>query len=119
MSKKIILIGENEGIISLDLRIFLEKNYFSSKIVRSGSELIKQYKVDKPDLIITDLNLPGKVTVEEALREINRLDSTPVIILSGFSKSKIEKFSNSLSHSSFLIKPYDKKELLVLIRKYI
>lgn len=119
MLNKKVLIAEDDVIISLDLSRYLKNLDYESIIVRSGEDLIDQHKTMKPGLVISDLNLGGKIPVEEALQQINKRDQTPVIIISGASTSRIEKITKTLSPCSYLKKPFDNEELFELIKRYL
>ena len=87
MPNRTILIAEDDTIVSLDLKLFLKNNnYTIDASVSTGENLIKRYKIQKPDLIIADLQLKGKISGLEAITEIRKLDNTPIIIISGSSK---------------------------------
>jgi len=118
MPKRTVLIVENDGIISLDIKTLLKSNNYEPIIVRSAKDLLNRYRKEKPDLIIADLNL-GKESTEDALKEINNIDSTPIIIVSGSPRSRLVELTGNLSHSVYLPKPFDKMELLDLIKKYL
>ncbi len=116
MSKKTVLIAENDGIISLDIKSLLKSNNYKSEIVRSSKGLLERYQKDKPDLIIADLFL-GKTSNEEALRKINKIDSTPIIIISGSSKDLLENITKNLSPCKYITKPFEAEQLLKLIEE--
>ena len=112
MSKN-ILVAEDERIISLDLKMFLQKNNFIvCSVVSTCEDLIDQYRSKNPDLIIIDFNLKGKISCKDAIIEIRKIDSTQVIIISGSSISKVIKFAATISHCKYLEKPFDQIELL-------
>jgi DNA-binding NarL/FixJ family response regulator len=92
-----ILIAESELIISLDIKIFLEKNnYLITGIVSTTDDLIKEYKLHPPDLVITHLHLKGSIMGEEAIKQICSLDTTPVIIISSSTIRKLKKITASV-----------------------
>ena len=81
MSKKTILIAEDEAIVSLDLKMLLRNHDFIvCSTVSTGEDLIIEYKLKNPDLIIADLKLKGKVSGFDALKEIRKINNTPVPI---------------------------------------
>ena len=116
MSKKTVLIAENDGIISLDIKSLLKSNNYKPVIVRSVKDLRERYKSSKPDLIISDLFL-GKESNEGTLREINSIDGTPIIIVSGSSKMQLEKVTKDLTPCVYITKPFESEELLLLIKE--
>ena len=116
MSKKTVLIAENDGIISLDIKSLLRSNNYKPVIVRSIKDLRERYKSSKPDLIISDLFL-GKESNEGTLREINNIDGTPIIIVSGSSKTLLEKITKDLTPCAYVAKPFESEKLLLLIKE--
>jgi len=118
MSNKSILIAEDEAIVSLDLKMLLKNKNFIVSSVSTGEDLINQYILKKPDLIIADLKLNGKVSGLDALNEIRKLDSTPIIIISASLKSKLGKIATSLQYCDTLPKPFEQSDLLFLINKF-
>ena len=119
MSKKKILIAEDEAIVSLDLKMLLKnKGFIISSNVSTGEDLISQYRLKKPDLIITDLLLKGKVSGLDAINEIRKLDNTPIIVISGSLKSKLTKIANTIPSCEVLPKPFEQSDLLYLVNKF-
>ncbi len=118
MSKRTVLIAENDGIISLDIKSILKSINCKSVVARTGKELLEHYRKDNPSLIIADLFL-NKVSNEEILMQIRSDNSTPIIIVSGSARPIIEKIAATLSNCSYLQKPFDKGELLELVKKYV
>jgi DNA-binding NtrC family response regulator len=115
---KTVLIAENDGIISLDLQTLFKDKFYKPVIFKTGEDLLEYYRFNKADLIIADLML-GRKSDENILLEINNIDHTPVILISGSAKSKLDKFTKNLSLCSYLVKPFDKSELIKLIDKYL
>ena len=119
MSTKTILIAEDEKIVSLDLKMLLQhNNYIVSSSVSTGEDLIAQYKLMKPNLIIADLGLKGKISGIDAIMEIRKLENTPIIIISGSLKSKLKKLTGTMTNMEILPKPFEQSELLYLANKF-
>ena len=111
-----VLAAEDEHIVALDLKKILIKNGLKVlAVVSSGEALIEQYKIQKPDIIISDINLKGECSGIDAVRIINRTDNTPVIYLTGYGdKKSFEKLQETYPYA-FLIKPFEETELIKLI----
>ena len=119
MSTKTILIAEDDKIVSLDLKMLLQhNNYIVSSSVSTGEDLIAQYKLMKPNLIIADLGLKGKISGIDAIMEIRKLENTPIIIISGSLKSKLKKLTGTMTNMEILPKPFEQSELLYLANKF-
>jgi DNA-binding response OmpR family regulator len=118
VSKKSILIAENEAVVSLDLKMLLRHHdYVVTSTVSTGEDLITEYKLKNPDLIIADLKLNGKVSGLKAIKEIRKMDNTPIIIISGFFKTRLKGIADSITNSEILEKPFEQSDLLYLANK--
>ena len=84
MKKKSILIVEDEKIIAEDVRNTLEKfNYIIPDIVTSGEKAIQKAREIKPDLILMDIMIEGKMNGIEAAKRIRKeLPDCKILILS-------------------------------------
>ena len=119
MSNKTILIAEDETIVSLDLKMFLQhNNYRVIDTVSTGEDLISSYKSKRPDLIITDLILKGKISGIDAINEIRKIDSTPIIIISGYLKPKLKNLANVITQCQVLEKPFEQADVLYYADKF-
>ncbi|PIU18549.1 MAG: hypothetical protein COT16_01810 [Elusimicrobia bacterium CG08_land_8_20_14_0_20_44_26] len=121
MRKKLekILIADDEEAIILLLKVLLRG--YEIEAASSGVELIDKALEFKPDLIITDVIMPG-MSGWKAVREIRKceeLQSIPVIFASGYVKDKeIYEMHRPQGPSYFILKPFMKKELFEVIKKY-
>lgn len=109
---KILIVEDNNDINEL-LRDMLSPNY---EVIQtySGTEALTQFQINKPDLILLDIMLPGK-NGGQVLSEIRAVSNTPVIMLTAIShkKSVAEFLVNGAD--DYVTKPFDKEELLARI----
>jgi DNA-binding response OmpR family regulator len=119
MHKKTILIAEDEIIVSLDLKMLLKHHgYFVRKTVTTGEELIFEYEHKKPDLVILDLKLKGKLTGVQVIDEIRKIDCTPIIVVSSTWKSTLKKIAVVFTNIEVISKPFEQEDLLEAINKF-
>ncbi len=81
---------------------------------RQGVELCKEHT---PDIVITDINMPGMdgIHMAEEIRAINA--DTKFIILTGYSdKISLDKFS-AIGVCDYIVKPLDFRTLFAAIEK--
>jgi DNA-binding response OmpR family regulator len=113
MSKKILIIDDNELMIEVMTYILLNHGYEVISLT-SGNEVFKKIKANNPDLIIMNALLPGITGTEICqLIKLNRTtQNLPIIICSG-DEDVIEQ---SLNHwggpDDVLIKPFDTHNLI-------
>ena len=114
MSKKRILIVDDEpGIITM-IKYFLEEKEFDVSVAYDGEEGLKKVKRDYPDLVILDLMLP-KLVGEEVCRQIRSDKGTsdiPVIMLTAKNLEVDRIIGRVIGADYYMTKPFDFVELL-------
>ena len=107
-----IMVVEDENIIALDIKNRLKKLGFKiPAVVASGEDAIRLAGEIKPDLVLMDILLKGKLDGVEAARAIRTKNDIPVIFLSSFSDESTCREANQASPYGYLIKPFNEKEL--------
>lgn len=110
-----ILLAEDEYLCLIGLVNGLEK--LGHEIVgeaSDGEELVKMAIQKKPDLIITDINMPLLDGIE-ALKKINEKMFIPSIIVSGYHEKELIERATKQGIFNYLIKPVDVLNLEVAI----
>lgn len=117
MSKKSrILIVEDENIVAMDIqKMLLESGYEIISIVNSGEEAIVSVREQKPDLILMDVVLKGRMTGIDASRIISQYFNIPIIYLTGLSSDDSLLETRSRESYGFLFKPFSANELIIAI----
>jgi CheY-like chemotaxis protein len=85
MAKARIMLIEDESIIAMDIHNCLEKlGYEIPALASSGEEAVKIAIEIKPDLILMDIILEGKMDGVEAAEKIHNLIDIPIIYLTAY-----------------------------------
>jgi CheY-like chemotaxis protein len=88
MSK--ILVVEDEAIILLQLEEILHTiGYVVAGLAASGEDAIEKARRLKPDLVLMDIVMPGKINGIEAAKIINEELDIPVVFLTSYSEDTI------------------------------
>ncbi len=116
---KRILIADDEYAVRVLLKTLL-KNYEIYE-AKNGLELREKVPVFKPDLIITDVIMPG-ISAWKAIKElrgISEFKNIPVVFASGYVKDKeIFEMHRPEGPSAFLLKPFKKADLFDVLKKF-
>ncbi|MDA3814312.1 MAG: response regulator [Candidatus Cloacimonetes bacterium] len=116
MESKTILIVEDEKIIAEDIKNTLLKfKYKIPEIISSGEKAIQKAKELKPDLILMDIMIEGKMNGIEAARQIYRDLEIPIVFLTAFADDNILEQAAESSPFGYLIKPFEDRELRATI----
>ncbi len=113
MNNKIkILVVEDESIVGIDLKQTLVRlNYQVIDVVRSGEDAIKKAIEEKPDIILMDIMLGGKISGIEAVHRINQKIDVPVIYLTAYADEKTIQSAKLTDPSGYIIKPFEERSL--------
>jgi len=110
-----VLFVEDEQKLSQLLKNAIGDNFFKFSLAHDGEEGLDLFKKIRPDIVITDINMP-KMSGLEMARAIKEIDSSvPIIILSAFSETQKLLDAIDVGVVKYLIKPFDPDELLEYI----
>jgi len=117
MKKKIALL-EDDADIRETTATFLSANGFEVMAAASGHDLVGAVLAQPPDLVITDLILPGLPgeTVMRTFRVQGLIGSVPLIVISGQRESVVRAAAEALGAAAYFCKPFDLKLLLAKAR---
>lgn len=111
-----ILIVEDEQRVANLLHAGLTENGYQCQVAYDGTMGLRLFKSTLPNLVITDVVLPGLNGFElcKAIREIN--PSVPIIMLTalGSTDDKLDGFDAGAD--DYMVKPFDFRELNARIK---
>ncbi len=119
MPKKILVIEDDDVMREL-MRMTLEQNGYEVTIAEDGVRGYDTALFLKPDLIITDIRIPGAdgIHVVRRVRDTDSLADTPILVMTAFGTGSAT-FSLQLGANAFEPKPIDPKRLLSTVRRLL
>ena len=110
-----VVIAEDEAIVRLDLKEILEEEgYEVVGETGRGDEAVTLVRDLEPDLAILDIKMPGMDGLSAA-REITAEQRSAVLILTAFSQRNLIEEARDAGALAYLIKPFQKTELIPAI----
>jgi AmiR/NasT family two-component response regulator len=110
-----VVIDEDEAIIRLDLRETLEEEgYVVVGDCGRGDEAVALVKKMIPDVVILDIKMPV-MTGLEAAKLITEMKICPVVMLTAFSQREIIEQARDAGALAYLVKPFQKSDLVPAI----
>jgi two-component system, response regulator PdtaR len=110
-----VVIAEDEAIIRLDLKEILEEEgYEVVGETGRGDEAVELVRKHHPDLAILDIKMPGMDGLTAA-KEITGERLAAVLILTAFSQRDLIDQAREAGALAYLVKPFQKSELLPAI----
>ena len=112
-----IWVADDDEAIRLILEESLTSSGFETKSFSSGEELIKELDASQPDLIITDVQMPGMLGYDLLKHINNNYEDIPVIIMTAFAdmQAAVESFGGGAFE--YLPKPFDLEEATEIINR--
>ena len=113
-----ILVIDDESQITRVLRAALSAQGYDVRTANDPEEGLRMFKELTPDLVITDLMMPGMSGVE-VCRAIRSRSSIPVLVLSvrDHERSKVEALDAGAD--DYVTKPFSIQELLARVRAHL
>jgi len=114
-----VLVVDDDPPIRELMRNILREFGMDPLVAGSGQEAVELARTETPEVILLDLNMPGLSGEEtiEALRAIDVLAETPILILSGepMEPAELER----LGARAAVQKPFDLPKLIEEIRQAV
>lgn len=117
-----MIIVEDEKLEREGLVDFFDWNSMEIEIVGTacdGIEGMELAEKTKPDIIITDIKMPGMNGLDMSKKVKQILPRTKVIILTGYDDFKFAKQAIGLSVSAYILKPIDEDELVSTVKNIV
>jgi CheY-like chemotaxis protein len=82
-SKRRVIVADDEEKIATTLAIILNQAGFEARAVFSGEQVIKLLDSFQPEMLITDVVMPGMTGIEVAITVRSRLPDCKILLFSG------------------------------------
>ena len=114
MEDRKVLVADDEIHIRRVVALKLRNNGFDVVLAENGKEAFKLACSEKPDIVVTDYQMPAMTGLEliEALRANAGTANVPVIMLTARNFAIEDDVKEKLRISECLSKPFSPKELL-------
>ena len=118
MENKILFVDDSKTILALVSGLFKAQCQINCQQCATDA-LLSMEGEPLPDLIITDINMPGMDGYEfvSKLKSNSTYENIPVIVLSGNGESSERIRLYKMGVEEYLVKPFNPEELRVLAEK--
>ncbi len=115
MTRKHILVVEDEDKITRLLCDYLIEAGFRTSSLASGNRVAAQVKKEQPDLILLDIMLPGKDGMA-LCREIRQFSSVPIIMITARVEEIDRLLGLELGADDYICKPFSPREVVARVK---
>lgn len=111
---KILIVDDEKHIAEL-ISLYLRKEGFETKEVSNGRVALDTFTKYAPHLVLLDIMLP-EVDGYQVCREIRRISSVPIIMLSAKGETFDKVLGLELGADDYIVKPFEPKELIARVK---
>jgi two-component system, OmpR family, KDP operon response regulator KdpE len=113
-----ILVVDDEAQITRVLRTTLAAQGYDVRTANDPEEALRLFNEWAPDLLITDLMMPGMTGVE-LCRAVRSKSRTPILVLSVRDAERTKVEALDAGADDYVVKPFSIQELLARVRAHI
>ena len=114
MSK--ILVVDDEAIITMQLEERLSAmGYTVAGMAASGEDAVDKARRFRPDLVLMDIVMPGKMNGIEAAKIVTQELDIPVVFVTSYADDKIIEQAKSVRPYGYIVKPFNELEIKAAI----
>ncbi|HXW61319.1 MAG TPA: response regulator transcription factor [Candidatus Acidoferrales bacterium] len=110
-----ILVVDDEPQIRRVMRTTLISQGYTMAEAKSGEEALERIPLERPDLILLDVNMPGRSGLETC-REIRLTSDVPIIMLTVRNSERDKVQALDAGADDYVVKPFGSEELMARIR---
>lgn len=121
MAKNILIVDDSATML-MSVKSTLEMNGFKVETAKDGVQAIDKLKTGvKPDLIITDINMPnmGGLDLIKNVRTLPGFRFTPILTLTTESQAAKRDEAKKLGATGWLVKPVSGPDLVKVIKQVL
>jgi putative two-component system response regulator len=112
MNNEKILVVEDEWVVADEIcRNLKDFGYTVCSTASAGEDAIRKVETDRPNLILMDIVLKGKMDGIEAAEQICPQFDIPVIYLTSYTKPEYIERAKATKPFGYLVKPFKEQEL--------
>ncbi|SNX53741.1 response regulator transcription factor [Thermoanaerobacterium sp. RBIITD] len=114
MAELIYIIDDDKNIRDLIVK-YIEKEGYSVKAFDNAEDVLKNFNIDKPDMLILDIMMPG-MDGYELCKEIRKTSDVPIIIVSARDEDLDKVLGLELGSDDYIAKPFSPRELIARMK---
>jgi DNA-binding response OmpR family regulator len=114
MSKKILVVDDEPKIVEI-CKDYLHAAGFDVVTAGDGAQGLAQARLQKPDLVVLDLMLPGMDGLD-VCRSLRREGNVPIIMLTARIEEADKLVGLELGADDYITKPFSPRELVARVR---
>lgn len=120
MGKTVLVVDDSPTMRQMVAFTLTNAGY---KVVEAGNgkEALVKLTGSKPDLVVTDLNMPEMdgITLIKELRKMPAFKFTPILMLTTESTDDKKKAGQAAGATGWIVKPFNPEQMMAVIKKVL
>ena len=112
-----VWLADDDEAIRIVLEESLKNSGYATTTFSNASDLIEELNLDTPDLIITDVHMPGMHGYDLLKHINNNYSELPVIIMTAFADMQAAVDSYGSGAFEYIPKPFDLNETIKIVQR--
>jgi YesN/AraC family two-component response regulator len=111
---KVLIVDDNQDVL-ISMRLLLQCAGYAVRTAQDGSEGLRLYQEDPPDVVITDLAMPEMDGIEMMVKIREKYPASRIVAISGFSEKKQADYlsvAKAVGAIETFVKPVESNVLL-------
>lgn len=117
MNKRVLIVEDDALLSIIETRMIEHLGYTVIGSVNSGLKAIEKVQEEKPDILVMDIFLKGKLDGIDTMKEIRKESSVPVVYLSASDDPEHFEKAKAVNPVGFLSKPISRPKLAAMLEK--
>jgi YesN/AraC family two-component response regulator len=114
--RKLLLIDDEEGVRNI-LGLSLRNDGYNVLLAGDGRKGLELLKSEQPDIVLTDIKMPGMDGIEVLKKVKETRPETEVIVITGHGDMNLAIKSLQLDASDFITKPVSDEALSIALAR--
>jgi len=118
--KKILLVDDSSTML-MSMEGILKRANFEVATATDGNKALQQITAFKPDLMITDLNMPGMdgITLIKEAKKMPAMRFKPILMLTTESQQSKRNEAKAAGAMGWLVKPVKSEQLIQVVKQVL
>ena len=118
---KTVMLVDDSATILMSMEAILSQAGLRVVTASNGEQALQLLQKGKPDLIITDLNMPGMdgISLIKHVRQMPGMRFVPILMLTTESQQSKRQEAKAAGATGWIVKPADPDKLIAVIKKVV
>ena len=121
MTKKILIVEDEEEVLELLSEIFGDLEDYRVLCARNGEEALRIARGDKPDIILLDIQLPrmNGCKVCKSVKSDPAMSHIKVLFISGMAQNSDRQKAQEVGADAYITKPFSSTALVEKVEELL